>query len=187
MLATLITLVAAATVFALLAHAQQTAFIQADMQEAADEVRIAMDLIARYIRNSANDPLHAGFEGITIISATEVRLRSDITGSSGAADPDKGDPDGDTDDAGEDVRIRYDPADRAIEVIPEGGGAQAIAGRISALDLRYLDAEGNVTSAGSEVRRIRVTIAGTGALPDRATGLFFSLQIACDVRVATRR
>jgi type II secretory pathway pseudopilin PulG len=187
MIATMITLVAAGALFALLAHTQRAAFTQADMQEVMDDARIAMDLVARFVRHSANDPHHAGFEGITIISATEVRLRSDITGSAGTSDPDKGDPDGDTNDAYEDVRIRFNPADRTIDVIPEGGSAQAIASRISAFELRYLDAGGHETSIGSEVRRIRVTITGTGSLPAPVTGLCFSMQIACDVRVATRR
>jgi prepilin-type N-terminal cleavage/methylation domain-containing protein len=187
MMASLIMLAIAAAAFELLARAHRSANTQADMQEATDNARLAMDIVARYVRHAANDPFHAGFAGITIISNTEMRLRSDLTGSAGTADPDMGDADGDTDDAHENVTIRHDPADRSIEIIHEGGSAQAIAGSIAALDLRYFDAEGGETTTGSEVRRIRISITGVGNLPDPYTGLRFNMQIVSDIRVATRR
>ncbi len=187
LLASLIMLVIAGAVFELLADAQRSASCQAGMQEVLDNVRIAMDTVAHYVRHAGNDPFKAGFEGIAIVSATEVRLRSDFTGSLGAGNPDKGDSDGDTDDAAEDVRIRYNASNRTIEVIPEGGSAQAIAGDISAFDLQYMDANGVETASGADVRGIRISITGTGTAPDPRTNQYFSMQIASYVRVATRR
>ncbi len=187
MMASLIMLVITGAVFELLARAQRSANSQADMQEAMDNARIAMDIVARHVRNAANDPFHAGFEGITIVSNTEVRLRSDLTGSAGTGNPDMGDADGDTDDANEIVTIRHDAAERSIEVIHEGGSAQAIAGNIAAFDMRYFNAEDSETTSGSEVRRIRISITGIGSLPDPYTNLRFSIQIVSNIRVATRR
>jgi prepilin-type N-terminal cleavage/methylation domain-containing protein len=187
MVSSLILLLIAGTAFEILSRAQRTAACQADMQEIMDNTRIAMDTVARYLRQAANDPLGAGFDGITIVSASEVRVRSDLTGSAGRSNPDKGDPDGDVDDASEDVRIRYNDSNRTIEVIPAGGSAQAIASNISAFSMQYLNSDGAETSAGSDIRRIRVTFATTGSLPDPRTKQYLSIRLTSDVRLATRR
>ncbi len=187
LLASLITLVIASAAFDLLGGVQRSAVWQADTQDTLDNVRGAMDTVVRHARHAANDPLGAGFEGITIVSPTEVRLRSDFTGSEGAADPDKGDADGDTDDAGEDVRIRYNAADRTLEMSSGAGSAQAIAGNISAFELHFVDGEGVETVEAQAVKAMRISITGDGAIPDPYDAQPFRIQIVGYVRLATRR
>ncbi len=187
LLASLITLIVACAALELLAGTQRSALWQADMQEVLDNVRGAMDAATRHLRHAANDPRHAGFEGISILSATELRLRSDFTGSEGSSDPDKGDADGDTEDAAEDIRIRYNAVDRSLEVISEAGSPQAVAGNISEFQLRFVDANGDETSAGAAVRGVWITITGDGSVPDPFTNRPFKVQIVGYVRLLARR
>jgi type II secretory pathway pseudopilin PulG len=187
MLSSLILLLLAAAAFEVLSRAQRTAAVQSDMLELMDNARNAMEAVARHLRQAANDPFGSSFEGITIISDSEVRLRSDLTGSCGRSNPDKGDPDGDVEDSSEDVRIRYSNLDRAIELIPSGGPSQVIAGNISEFSMQYFDSAGAETSAGSDVRTIKVTLTATGNLPDPRTNQYLHIRLTSDVRVATRR
>ena len=94
------------------------------------------------------------------MSSSEIRLRSDLTGSAGA---DKGDPDGDTSDSGEDVTIRYDGSARSLELIPILEALRAVANYVSAFSMQYYDSADAATTAGAEVRRIRIDITGATA------------------------
>lgn len=182
--ASLIMLIFTSAALGILVDVHHAVSRQASRQEVLENTRASLETVARHIRQAANDPLGAGFDGITVVSDTEIRLRSDVTGSAG---PDTGDPDGDTDDANEDVRIRYNAANRTIELLSGQGSMQPIATNISAFNLQCLDARGVQTWAGGEVRKIRISVAGTSSEPDPATNSPFAMQIACDVRVATRR
>jgi len=184
MISTLVVLTISAAVFNLLAETQRSASYQAEMHGVTDNTRIAMETIERYIRQAGNDPLNAGFAGVTVISATSVRLRSDVTGSAGG---DQGDPDGDSTDSGEDVTVQLNAGNNSIEVAPSGGAAQAIANYISGLTLEYYDANGALTNVGSAVRKIGVTITGATTLPNPQTGQIFSIQLRSDVQIASRQ
>lgn len=171
----------------LLVQIQRLASYRTEVQSVIENTRIAMDTVARIIRQAGNDPRGAGFPGLTIISPTEARIRSDLTGSAEASGfQDKGDPDGDTDDTGEDVTIRYNAATDALELVSGGGAAQSIANYISGFHLEYLDASGGFTNAGADVHKIRITVTGATNLADPQTGRVFSLQVASDVQLATR-
>ncbi len=183
-----ILLLVSASVFSMLAQTQRAASYQTEVQAVLENTRIAMDTVDRMIRQAGNDPRAAGFQGITIVSPTEVRVRSDLTGSSsGSGFPDKGDPDGDILDSGEDVTIRYNVNNQSVELAPGGGAAQPIANYISAFQLQYLDAAGGATGVGADVRRIRVTITGATAQADPQTGRTYSMQVGSDIQLATRQ
>ena len=185
LIATLIMLVAAASVFGILAEIQQSVSFQTEVQSVLDNTRLALQTTGRYIRQAGNDPLGIGLTGITIISPTEVRIQSDLTGSAGPGNPDKGDPDGDTNDSAEDVTIRYNGSTRSLEIIPEGGPAQVVAGYISGLSFQYYDADGKPTSNGNAVSTINVTVSGASLLPDPRTHQIFGVQLSSDFQVAT--
>jgi Tfp pilus assembly protein PilW len=187
LVSSLIVLVMATSVFDLLSHLQRMASYQTEVQGVIENTRTAMETVARILEEAGNDPLGSGFPGITITSATEVRVRSDLTGSAGPGSPDKGDPDGDTDDANEDVTIRFNESDQSIELIPAGGSAQPIASNISAFSMQYFDSSGVVTSNGNDVRRIRLSLTSTSPFPDPQTHQAFSMQISSDVQLAARR
>ncbi|HTY63012.1 MAG TPA: hypothetical protein VMG30_12255 [Acidobacteriota bacterium] len=173
-----------AALFSTMKEIQHAGSYQAEVQSVLNNTRIAMETAERYIRQAGNDPLGTGISGITIVSAEEMQIRSDITGSGGPANPDKGDPDGDTGDSGESITIRFNRGSRSLEIVPEGGAAQLVAGFISGLSFRYYDAAGNTTASSSEVRRIGITISGTSQQPDPRTGKVFGIQINGEIQLA---
>lgn len=188
MTSTLILLLVSAAVFSMLAQTQHSASYQTEVQAVLGNTRIAMDTVDRIIRQAGNDPLAAGIVGLTIVSAGELRVRSDLTGSAAATgEPDKGDPDGDTSDAGEDVTIRYNAGTSSLELVPNGGVAQPIASYISGFQMQYLDAAGAETAVGADVRRVKVTITGASNLPDPQTRQTYSMRMASDIQIATRQ
>ena len=182
LIAALILFIVASAVFELLAEIQRAAGYQAEVQSVLNNTRIAFQTVERIIRQAGNDPLQSGLCGIVIVSATEVRIRSDRTGSSGAG---KGDPDGDIDDSWEDITIRHNPASQSLEIVPHGGPAQIIANYISDFSMEYYDAQGNPTDSGNEVRRITVIISGSTLRPDPDTKEPFGVKLSETIRIRT--
>ena len=183
--AAVILLVLSIVVFSTLNKIQCAAVHQADIQAVLDNTRIALQVVERCIRQSGNDPFHNGFDAISVVSSTEVRIRSDITGSAGPGNPNKGDPDGDINDSGEDLTIRYNNNKRRIEMISRNGPAQIIADNIAGFSLQYFDTEGNETHTGKDVRRIKVTISGSAVQKDMQTEELFGVQMESTTRILT--
>ena len=181
----LILLVVASAVFNTLSEIQRATGYQTEVQSVLYNTRMAMQTIERYIRQAGNDPLHSGLSGIAIISETEMRIQSDLTGAAGPGNPDKGDPDGDINDSGENVTIRYNGISRSIEIVPDGGSAQIITGYIAGLTFQYYDGSGAMATAGSDVRKITVTIAGTSLLRDPKTHQVFGVKLSSDISILT--
>ena len=182
LIASLILLIVAAGVFKMLSEIQSAASRQAEVQSVLNNARIAIQTVERYVRQAGNDPLRSGFAGITIVSASEVQIRSDRTGSSGAS---KGDPDGDVDDSGENITIRYNRQSQSLQVVPYQGPAQIVANHISDLSMEYYNAEGVPTTSGNEVRRITITISGSTPYPDPDTHQHFGLRLSENIRILT--
>lgn len=182
-----ILLVISGAVFGMLAETQYAAGYHAEEQTVLNNVQIAMQVVERYIRQAGNDPFKTGLTGITIVSPTEVRIQSDLTGSEGPSDPDKGDPDGDINDSGENVAIQYNNTARTLEIVPGGGPAQIVAGEISGFSLQYFGANGNPTTVGNDVRKIRAVISGAGSTPNPQTHQVFGVQVVSDIQLATRQ
>jgi prepilin-type N-terminal cleavage/methylation domain-containing protein len=180
LVATLILLVLVSAVFKLLSELQRTAGYQAEVQTVLNNTRIAMQTAERYIRQAGNDPLDIGFSGVTIISATEVQIRLDRTGSKGAG---KGDPDGDVDDPGENITIRYNTRTRSLEIVPRRGPAQIVANYISDFSMKYYSAEGNPTTSGNLVCRVEVTIFASTLHADPITRKPFGVKLTRNIRV----
>ncbi len=185
LIAAFIMLAVISCVYGTLAEVQRSASFQTEVLSVISNTQFALQTAGRYIRQAGNDPLGRGLAGITIISSTEVRIQSDLTGSAGPGNPDKGDPDGDTNDSGEDVTIRYNSSTRSLEIVPGGGTAQVVAGYISNLSFQYYDADGKQASSGNAVRKINVTVSGASLLPDPQTHQIFSVQLSSDFQVAT--
>jgi Tfp pilus assembly protein PilW len=185
LISALLLLVVSAPVFGLMAETQQAAGYQVEVQAVLNNSRIAMQTLERHIRQAGNDPLGCGLTGIWAISPTEVRIRSDLTGSAGPGNPDKGDPDGDIDDSGENLTLRFNEATRRLDVVSSGGTAQIVADYITGLSMQCFDADGNPVTAGIGVRRILVTLSGAGHLPDPRTGQIFGLRLVSNIEVST--
>lgn len=182
LIASVILLIVASAVFKLLSEIQLITSYQAEVQSVLNNTRIAMQTVERYVRQAGNDPLKSGLSGITILSATEVQIRSDRTGSSGAG---KGDPDGDVDDPGENITIRYNKKSRSLEIVPHRGPAQIVANYISDFSMKYYSVEGDPTTSGNQVRRIAITISGSTLQPDPDTHQPFGVKLSRSIRVLT--
>ncbi len=185
LIAAAVLLILSSFIFGMLVEVQQSSSYQAEVHSVLNNTRIAMQTVQRHIRQAGNDPLGAGIIGITAVSAQEIRIRSDITGSAGPGNPDKGDPDGDTNDSGENIGIRFNSRSRSLEIVPEGGGTQIVAGSISGLSFLFYDADGNLTAAGSEIRRIGVSISGSSLQKDPRTGKAFGVQLNSEILILT--
>jgi type II secretory pathway component PulJ len=172
-------------VFSLLAEIQRTASYQAEVQSVLNNTSIAMQTVERCIRQAGNDPLGSGLSGISIVSATELNVRSDLTGSAGAVDPDKGDPDGDIEDSGENITIRYNANSRSLELVPKGGPPQIVAGYISEISFRYYDAYGCETLKDRDVRKVAVVISGSTLLSNPQTHQIFGIKLSRGIRILT--
>ncbi len=186
MMSVLLLVIVMASLFELMIRVERTAGYQGEVQGVVESTRIAMETAQRILRQAGNDPLGAGFPGIVILGDSAVSVRADITGS-GPGSPDQGDPDGDTDDSGEQVTIRHNPAGRTFELVPAGGSAQPLASNITELRFEYFDGAGAPTAIGDEVRRIRITLTGAAPLPDPQTGQVFSMRLTSDVLLVLRR
>ncbi len=179
-----ILLVTAASVFRLLVEIQHKTAYQAEVQSVLENAQLAMQIVSRYVRQAGNDPLDIGFSGITIAGSSEIGISSDLTGSAAPGNPDRGDPDGDTLDSGEDVLIRYNSTTRSLEIVPNGGSAQVVAGYLSGLSFEYYDSEGKSAANGNAARKIRITILGTSSQPDPDTHQNYGVQFSSDIQVA---
>jgi len=201
-LSAMILLLISAALFSIMAESQRSSSYQTEVHAVLDNTRIAMDTVEGYIRQASNNPCAiVGFSGITMTAtpASSVQLRSDLTGSARCATPgctcletdstlrDKGDPDGRTDAAGEDVTISYDSATSTVNITPQGAGAvQPIANYISAFTLQYFDQNGIATAVGANVLKIKITMTGTTTLANPQTKKTFGQTVTSDVQIATR-
>jgi prepilin-type N-terminal cleavage/methylation domain-containing protein len=187
LIASVILLLVSAAVFGMLGETQRAASYQTEIQGVLDNTRISMETVERIIRQAGNDPRSVGFQGVTIVSTQEVQIQSDLTGSAAPGNPDRGDPDGDTADSNENVTIRYNAGNQAIELVPAGGSAQMISNYISGFSMQYFDAAGLPTLTGADVRRIAVTVTGASSLPDPQTHEPFSMKLGSNIQLATRQ
>ena len=165
-----ILMVLSAGIFTMLTDAQGTTGYQTEVLGVMENTRIAMNVLGRYIVQAGNNPRGGTFTPVTITSATEVRLRTDVTGSVSVS---QGDPDGFADDADEDIRIQYNAGQRRIKLIDGNGNSRDLAQNISGFSMEYLNASGTATSVGADVRSIRVTITGASTVANARTGKTF--------------
>jgi Tfp pilus assembly protein PilW len=186
LLSTLVLLIVAASSFSVLVQAERTAGTQTNMNDVLNNARIAVETISRIIQQAGNNPMGASFDSLTLTSATELTVRADLTGSAGAGNPNKGDPDGDVADGGETVTIRYNSQAQTIELL-EDMTTQSLAGNVSAFLIQYFDRNGNSAFAGGDVTRVRITLTVTSPLPDAQTGRPLSMQLGSDIQIAARQ
>jgi hypothetical protein len=158
----------------MLSNVLSTSGYQTEVLSVMENTRVAMGAIERYIVQAGNNPRSATFTPVTITSATQVQLCSDLTGSAGG---NQGDADGDISDANENITIRYNSTDRSIELVAADGTARTLAQYISGFALEYLDKNGSATTVGADVRTIRITINGTSAVANARTGKTFGLTL----------
>ncbi len=139
---------------------------QTVLSQEAQETRIAMDHIVRYMRHAGNDPqLYLrnnnipAFQLSTSGSTTTFQINSDITGSipSATGNPKEatGDPDGTLNSIHEQVVFRLTGKTLTVDI---GYGETVLARDIRSLNVLFFDKGGSSTSNAASAMRARVTL-----------------------------
>lgn len=127
-----------------------------DLQEQVtamhQNARAAMTMVVREARKAGYDPAGVGFAGITY---DPVRLRFVVDHNG----------DGDLSDSNESVAYYHDAA-RMLLRRSTGGGGQPVVEDVQGFTVEYLDAAGNLTTANSAIRRLRISITTRTAKRD---------------------
>lgn len=152
-----------------LAHKAQFSFrSERDFTETAEQARIAMDQIVRYLRQAGNDPTgelkKAGIAAVVVSSSQHIQINSDITGSGPAAGAggtyDYGDPDGDNNDQMEQVVVQLSGRVLTLDI---GDGPQAMADNIADFQMEFFDRYGNASPPDRDIARVVIRLtAETG-------------------------
>lgn len=128
-------------------RAHMTQQLTVEMQQ---NLRAAMQIMAREVRMAGYNPTTSAGAGITTMLANSFQFTSDLDGN------------GDT--AGTNENVRYGINANGDLGRDTGGGLQDVAEFIDALNFVYLDEDGNITINPSDVRSVQVTIVGRSSL-----------------------
>jgi hypothetical protein len=183
LISTLVIVSISAGLFTMLTDMQANSGYQTEVLSVTENTRTAMNAIGRYIVQAGSNPRSASFTPVTITGSTQVRLCSDLTGSSGG---NQGDADGDIMDADENVTIQYNSTGRSIELVDGSGTVQTLAYYISGFSLHYYDKNGNTTTVGNDVRKINVSISGASTVAHPRTKKTFGLTLTSDFTLPNR-
>jgi type IV pilus assembly protein PilW len=129
----------------------QVAFMQQNL-------RGGMDLMEREIRMAGFDPTGTAKAGIVTAQANSIRITKDTTDNAGT-----GDPDGDVGDVNEDITyslldVDGDGVNDLVRNDAKNPGNQMVAQDIDALNLVYLDKDGNPTATLSDIRSVQIAL-----------------------------
>jgi type IV pilus assembly protein PilW len=128
-------------------RAHMTQQLTVEMQQ---NLRAAMQIMAREIRMAGYNPTTTAGSGITTMFANSFGFTADLNGN------------GTTNVAGVDTNenVRYAINANGDLGRDTGGGLQPVAEFIDALNFVYLDEDGNITSDPTDVRSVQVTFVG---------------------------
>jgi type II secretory pathway component PulJ len=156
--------------FSLLLHGQRTYAEGVARVEAQQDARIALDRLAREIRQAGSGDGLAPFPAITVAERTRIVLHNDLDGDGVAAD------------RRETVTWRL-----AAGVLRRdaGGGAQPIIERVREFTLAYGDERGVSTAEPAAVRSVRIVLT-TGADGAPGTTRLPATTVTTEVRLRNR-
>lgn len=160
---------------------QQKSYISSDkIAEAQQNLRAALLIMTSEIREAGCDPTGYANSGIVTASSTQINFTRDIAGH---ALNDDHLSDGDVDDPNENITFGFSAANDADnDGIADsgaadlgrdtGGGFQAVAENIQAIEFSYILSTGAVvtnpsTSQRSQIRSVQVSLLARTALPDK--------------------
>ncbi len=148
----LLGLLMAATLTVLLAG-QESYGLGASRIEAQQSARIALERMAKELREAGYDPAGAGLAAVVVAEPTQVAFQRDLNGN-GVVDPTR-------------ERVTYLLRGSVLRR-EAGAGAQPIIEGVRSLSLTYLDRAGAETADPARVTAIRIRVevgrAGPGAL-----------------------
>ena len=144
-----------AGVYSVYTSQQKSFLIQEDVAEMQQNLRAAMFTMVREIRLAGCNPTGKATAGIVTANVSTISVSMDISGNNPNVDP----PDGDINDANEDVTYALIPAGSTNDLGRNtGGGLQPVASNIDAMNFVYLDGNGNVTADLTQIRSVQVTV-----------------------------
>jgi prepilin-type N-terminal cleavage/methylation domain-containing protein len=180
MIAMAITTAVLGATVGLAASIQQAYTSDLDDVAVEQEVRYALDWIARYVRSAGSNPYScAVFQPIWIDpngngDDDDVRVQADINP-----------PDGDCTDSEEDVTIALD-TDNDVITLNTGAGAVAMTDPIiTNLQFTYLDDAHNATAAEAQVAYVGIAVTGQSKGRDANTE-FTEFTLSTEVRIRAR-
>lgn len=174
-----------------LVHQSQYSYTsQTQSVEASQDVRSAMDMIVRLVRQAGSDPLEEiSTPAISILGDGYFQVTSDLTGSHPSISENpketRGDPDGALSSIGEQVRVRYNPGTQRL-FIDIGYGESILAENISNFSLSYFDAAGMPTNQNDDIARVRIDMTGRARRADPQTGKKSTVSLTSDVFIRSK-
>ena len=169
LVAMVVALLALEAIYSTFLNQHKSYVVQEETAAMNQNLRIALFYMQREIRMAGCDPTGNADARIIEANATSINFTEDVRG-----DLDESDPDGDTDDANEDITYGL----KANNLVKNtGGGNQMVVQNIDALDFVYLDGSSppNVLNPGgssvpdeslNQIRSVEVTMV---ARTDRST------------------
>jgi type IV pilus assembly protein PilW len=131
LVAMVVALLALGAIYSTFLNQHKSYVVQEETAAMNQNLRIALLYMQREIRMAGCDPTGTANPRITTAAATSINFTEDVRG-----DLDESDPDGDTEDANEDITYCL----KANNLVKNtGGGNQMVVRNIDALDFVYLD------------------------------------------------
>ena len=113
--------------------------------EAQQAVRVALERMARELREAGYDPTGAGIDAILVAESTRIVFQCDLNGN-GLIDPTR-----------ERVTYLLRPGETTLRR-DAGGGAQPLAESVRRFALSYLDSSGAPTADPARIASVRIDI-----------------------------
>jgi prepilin-type N-terminal cleavage/methylation domain-containing protein len=150
---------------------------QQEVAYAQQNVRAAMDLMAREIRSAGYDPEDNGFEGIKTATSNSIRILSNLSGDNEAGDPD---------DPNEDVTYTVNGSNQLTRA------GNRMVDFVTNLQFGYVLVDGTVldppgaaltAAQRADVRTVIIHVGVRTENPDRDTGQFRVRNLVSRVRI----
>ncbi len=170
-------LVVLGTVLKVFVSQNRTNAAQQEVAYAQQNVRAAMDLMAREIRNAGYDPEHNNFEAIKTATSSSIRILSNLSGDDEAGDPN---------DPNEDVTYTVNGSSQLTR-----SGSRMV-DFVTNLQFGYVLKDGTVldppgaaltTAQRGDVRTVIIRLGVRTENPDRDTGQFRIRNLVSRVRI----
>lgn len=173
---------------------------QLEAADAQQEGRYALEWITRIIRSAGNNPFYRTTTPCpttgTVVMAVrmdpngngqndDVRLQTDVSPADGRI----GGVAGACDEAGEDMTIAYDPANRVVTARDNNVDAAALLRTdsvVSGLQFVFRDASHNVTASASAVSYIETVLTVQSRVVDPTTKLPVTYTLRSETRIRNR-
>ena len=154
-------------------YSQQVAFsAQEEMAEMNQNVRAALDLMAREIRLAGYKSSGSTLNGIQSATANSIQVLCDL------------DQDGNTTGPNENITYSYNAGTMQVFRTQNGGVAVPIADNITGLSFLYTMVNGSQTSSPAvlaDIRRINVSLDARTSHPSQGTGAYRTISLTSDV------